>query len=304
MKSILMTALAGGVALTALSSCNSSQDADTAATTSDSKSTAVLRFSAIPDEDTTAQAERYQPVADYLSSKLGVKVQFVASPSYGASVKKFVGGDIQLAWFGGVSGVKARQGVKGAEAIVSGKADLAFKSYFIAHTSTGLTRSESFPTEIANKTFTYGSSGSTSGCIMPSHFIMENTSKSPQEFFQKGFGFSGSHDKTAELVNNGTYEVGALNFKTFDKGIASGKLDPSKCVVIWETPTYADYNMTAHPVLNEQFGDDFIAKLQEALVSCDDEKVLGALKRKQLVKVENSTFAGIASVMEKVNFKK
>lgn len=296
-----MSALACGTALTALSSCN--KNTDTAAKPEADLSTAVLRFSAIPDEDTTAQAERFQPVADYLAKKLSVKVEFVASPNYGASVQKFKGGDIQLAWFGGVTGVEARQAVSGAQAIVAGKADLAFKSYFIANTSTGLTRSDAFPTEIKDLSFTYGSQNSTSGCIMPTNFIMKESGSTPQAFFSKPFGFSESHDKTLELVNNGTYEVGALNFKTYDDALASGKISAEDCIVIWETPTYADYNMTAHPVLEKQFGEGFIAKLQQALIECDDKAALDALKRKQLVKVDNATFSGIEAVMEKVNFK-
>ncbi|MFD2160408.1 putative selenate ABC transporter substrate-binding protein [Rubritalea tangerina] len=301
MKSIMVSALLGGAALSLLSSCGQKQETETTTT---SKSDAVLRFSAIPDEDTTAQQARFQPVADYLSKKLGIKVEFVASPNYGASVQKFEGGDIQLAWFGGVTGVQARQKVEGAQALVSGEADLKFKSYFIANTSTGLTRSESFPEAIKDLKFTYGSQNSTSGCIMPTHFLMEASGKTPQDFFSKEFGFSGSHDKTAELVNAGTFEAGALNFKTYEKGIASGKLDKEKCIVIWETPTYADYNMTAHPILEEQFGAGFLKKLQTALVECDDPAALGALKRDKLVAVDNATFDGIASVMAKVNFKK
>lgn len=296
-----MPALLGVAALTALSSCNSNTEEST---NQETQSNAVLRFSAIPDSDTTGQAARYQPVADYLTKELGIKVEFVASPNYGASVQKFKGGDIQLGWFGGVTGVQARQAVKGAQAIVAGSADLEFKSYFIAHTSTGLTRSESFPAAIKDLKFTYGSQNSTSGCIMPTHFIMEASEKSPQDFFTSDFGFSGSHDKTAELVNNGTFQVGALNFKTYEKGIANGTLDKEKCLVIWETPTYADYNMTAHPILNEQFGEGFIAKLQKALVECDDKSALDALQREKLVEVNNETFDGIASVMSKVSFSK
>ncbi|MFC5049722.1 putative selenate ABC transporter substrate-binding protein [Rubritalea spongiae] len=300
MKTIISSALLGGAALTLLSSCNKSTEETDAAMSPN----AVLRFSAIPDEDTTAQDARFQPVADYLAKELGIQVEFVASPNYGASVQKFAGGDIQLAWFGGVTGVQARQQVEGAKAIVAGEADLAFKSYFIANTSTGLTRSEEFPIAIKDLKFTYGSQNSTSGCIMPTHFIMESSGQTPQEFFTQEFGFSGSHDKTAELVNAGTFQVGALNFKTYEKGIASGAIDEAKCVVIWETPTYADYNMTAHPILDEQFGEGFIDKLQTALIECDDDAALAALGREKLVAVENSTFDGIASVMEKVDFKK
>ena len=120
---------------------------------------------------------------------------------------------------------------------------------------------------------------------MPSHFIMENTGKGPMDFFQKKpIGFSGAHDKTALAVQDGTFQTGA------------------KVNVIWETPPYADYNFTAHPALEEAFGEGFIDKLRDALVSCDDAATLKALGRKKLVKVNNDTFAGIASVMEKVKF--
>lgn len=294
----LLTPLAGIAVLSALPSCDTQPNESSAA-----ESTAVLRFSAIPDEDTTAQAERFQPLADYLSKALGVKAEFVASPNYGASVQKFSGGDIQLAWFGGVTGVQARQAVSGATAIVAGEADLSFKSYFIAHNSTGLQKSTEFPQQVGDLKFTYGSQNSTSGCIMPTHFIMQASGQSPQDFFKQEFGFSGSHDKTLELVANGTFQAGALNFKTYEKAVAAGKIDPASCVVIWETPTYADYNMTAHPVLDEQFGEGFIQKLQAVLVNCDDPAALESLKRTKLVAVENDTFEGIASVMEKVNFK-
>ena len=262
----------------------------------------VLRFSAIPDEDTTAQKERFQPVADYLSKALGIDVEFVPSINYGASVEKFENNDVQLAWFGGVTGVQAMSRVEGARALVAGQKDLAFKSYFIANASTGLEASEDFPAAIADLKFTYGSSSSTSGCIMPSHFIIENTGKTPMEFFKEKPGFSGAHDKTAMLVQDGSFQAGALSFGTYEKLVAAGKVDPEKCVKIWETPTYADYNMTAHPDLENTFGEGFLDKLQQALVDCQDEAALKALGREKLVKVNNETFSGIAAVMEKVKF--
>ena len=264
---------------------------------------AVLKFSAIPDSDTTAQAEKYKPVADYLAKALEIEVEFVPADSYGSSVEKFHNGDVQLAWFGGVSGVQARADVGGSRAIVSGAKDLQFKSYFIANTSTGLIESDTFPMEIANLTFTYGSSSSTSGCIMPTNYLMKATGKTPDEFFKKPpVGFSGAHDKTALQVQDGTFQIGALSYSAFEKMVASGKIDSGKVVKIWETPTYADYNFTAHPELEEMFGEGFLDKLQAALVGCEDAAALKALDRNKLVEVTNETFAGIASVMEKVTF--
>lgn len=262
----------------------------------------VLRFSAIPDQDTTAQAERYAPAAKWLSEQLGIKVEFVASSDYDASVTKFENGDIQLAWFGGVSGVKARNAVAGSRALVSGSKDLAFKSYFIANSSTGITKSADFPAEIKGKTFTFGSAGSTSGCIMPAHFIVKNTDTGPLDYFSK-VGFSGAHDKTALQVQAGTFEVGALNFSTYERMVKEGSIDPAKCPVIWETPTYADYNFTASGELDKTFGEGFTDKLQELLANCKDPAMLKAFDRDEFVKVDNATFQGIADVMKSVKLK-
>ena len=273
-----------------------------AAEAPESKDQPVLRFSAIPDQDTTAQSERYAPAAKWLSETLGIKVEFIASSDYGASVDKFVTGDIQLAWFGGVSGVQARNEIPGSSAIVAGAKDLQFKSYFIAHESTGLSKSETFPATLNELTFTFGSSGSTSGCIMPSHFIVKNTGLGPLEYFNNP-GFSGAHDKTAYQVQDGTYQAGALSFSTYERLVKEGKIDANKCRVIWETPTYADYNFTAHAGLDKVFGDGFTDKLQEALINCKDPAVLKAFDRNQFVKVDNATFKGIADVMKKVKLK-
>lgn len=262
----------------------------------------VLRFSAIPDQDTTAQSERYGPAAKWLSEQLGIKVEFVPSSDYDASVTKFENGEIQLAWFGGVSGVKARDAVAGSRALVAGAKDLAFKSYFVANASTGLAKSADFPKGIEGKTFTFGSAGSTSGCIMPAHFIVKNTGKGPLDYFGK-VGFSGAHDKTATQVQAGTFEVGALNFSTYERMVKEGSIDPAKCVVIWETPGYADYNFTASGELDKTFGEGFTDKLQELLVNCEDPAVLKAFDREKFVKVDNATFQGIADVMKKVKLK-
>ncbi|MBT8044979.1 MAG: putative selenate ABC transporter substrate-binding protein [Verrucomicrobiae bacterium] len=275
--------LAGAIAL---SSCGKKEETEQ-----------VLRFSAIPDENTTAQAEQYAPVAKWMSEKLGVKVEFVPSASYSDSVDKFSTGDIQLAWFGGVSGVQAREAVEGSKAIIAGEKDLAFKSYFIANASTGLEKSADFPTGLKGLTFTFGSNSSTSGCIMPSHFIIENTKVKPAEYFSK-IGYSGAHDKTALTVQDGTFQAGAMSFSAYERMVKEGKIDPEKCRVIWETPLYADYNFTASGKLDKMFGEGFTEKLKKALLECDDPAVLKAFTRKKFVEVENSTFQGIADVMK------
>src|SRR5919204_4380011 len=100
---------------------------------------------AIPDQDETRLVERFTRVAEYLHAKLGVPVKYLPVKSYPAAVTAFTNGQVQLAWFGGFTGVQARQQVPGSEAIAQGAEDVAFKSYIIANAKTGLAASKEFP---------------------------------------------------------------------------------------------------------------------------------------------------------------
>lgn len=277
-------------------SCSSEEKTST-------NSSETLRFTAIPDTNSTELEAKFKPVAAYLSETLGVPVEYVPTADYAASVEMFRNGDVQLAWFGGLTGVQARNKVQGARAIAQGGSDPTFKSYFIANASTGLTRGDSFPMEFKGRSFTFGSASSTSGRLMPEHFIRTNAKQSPEDFFGSENQFSGSHDKTAELVQAGTFETGALNFKTYDGMVADGRIDPDKCRIIWETPTYPDYNWTSHPVLDERYGEGFTDRLQKALVDMKEPQLLKAVDRAEgIISASNKDFEPIAVLAEQLGF--
>ncbi|MHC4730434.1 MAG: putative selenate ABC transporter substrate-binding protein [Planctomycetota bacterium] len=260
----------------------------------------TLFFSAIPDQNSTELAQKFGKIEAYLTRELGVAVKYRAASDYGASVEMFKSGDIQLAWFGGLTGCQARQAVAGARAIAQGREDPEFYSYFIAHQSTGLERSDDFPTAIRDLTFTFGSEKSTSGRLMPEYFIRKHSGQDPRDFFSKPYGFSGSHDKTWEAVQSGRVEAGVLNYTTYDKAVKAGNLDPAVCRIIWKTPYYADYNFTAHPILEERYGKGFVEKLQKALLAMRGD-LLQAFPRSAMIEARNEDFDAIATVARSLN---
>lgn len=284
------TSLRGGRALPALL-CSLSLLSFSCGGETKPTSTEPLRFTAIPDKNTTELAAKYKVVGDYLSKELGVTFEYVPTADYGASVELFKTGDVQLAWFGGLTSVQACAKVPGARIIATGKVDPHFKSYFVAHKDSGIAPGEAFPMALKGKSFTFGPSNSTSGRLMPEHFIRLNTKMSPEEFFGKQNQYSTGHDQTAKLVEAGTFQAGAMNYVTYDSMVKDGKLDPTVCVKIWTTPEYADYNFTAHPVLDERYGKGFTEKLQRVLVGITDPAVLKAMQRPDgLITATNADF--------------
>ena len=253
-------------------------------------------FTAIPDQDETRLVEKFTRVARYLEGKLGLPVKYVPVKSYPAAVTAFINNNVQLAWFGGFTGVQARKGAPGSEAIAQGVEDVNFKSLFIANAKIGLKPTAEFPREIAGKSFTFGSRASTSGRVMPEFFIRRAfAGKAPDEIFSR-VGFSGDHSRTIQLVQSGAYETGVLDYTVFDLDKKAGKFDPDRVTVLWETPTFPDYQWTIRGDVEQSFGSGFKEKVRSALLEIDDATILGYFARTKFIPAKNSDYQPIEDV--------
>ena len=68
----------------------------------------VLKIGAIPDQNSSKLNRRFDELAKYIGEKANLEVEYVPSVDYAALVTAFERGDIHLAWFGGLTGVQAR----------------------------------------------------------------------------------------------------------------------------------------------------------------------------------------------------
>ena len=252
-------------------------------------------FTAIPDQDASRLTERFGRVAAYLQEKLGVPVKYVPVKSYPAAVTAFVNDEVQLAWFGGFTGVQAREKVPGSQAIAQGVEDKAFKSYFIANEATGLRKTGELDKGLAGKTFSFGSRSSTSGRVMPEYFIRERFGKGPDDVFSK-VGFSGDHTKTIQLVQSGAYEVGVVDYSVWQLEKKAGHVDEGKVHVIWESPPFPDYQWTVRGDVDKRFGVGFADKLKKEVIAISDPKILEPFGRSKFVGADNAEYRPIVDV--------
>jgi phosphonate transport system substrate-binding protein len=229
----------------------------------------TLSIGAIPDQDPQELQRLYGRVAAYLSDALRVRVAYRPVTDYTASVTGFRVGDLDLVWFGGLTGVQARRQVPDARVLAQRDIDRDFHSVFIAGTDTGIRPVESAGglRALAGRRFTFGSESSTSGRVMPQYFL-DRAGVSPEDF-EGRTGFSGSHDKTIALVASGTYDAGVLNEQVWRSRTADGTVDERKVRVVWRSPGYHDYHWMARPDLDERFGAGFGDKVRDALLALD-----------------------------------
>jgi len=229
----------------------------------------VLTVGAIPDQDPQVLQRQFDSLSGYLSEELGVEVEYQPVTDYTAAVTAFRNGDIDLVFFGGLTGVQARLQVPGAKAIAQRDIDAEFHSVFIANEDSGIRpidRVEGLDA-LGGHTFTFGSDVSTSGRLMPQFFL--DKAGVTLEDFEGEPGFSGSHDRTIKLVEAGTYDAGVLNEAVWDERRKAGEVDSARVREVFRTPPYNDYHWVIHPSVEEDLGAGFTQKAQDALLGLD-----------------------------------
>ena len=260
-----------------------------------------LRVSAIPDEDPQELLRKYKPFADYIAKEVGVQVKFVPVVDYAATVEGLAADRLDIVWYGGFTSVQATERAKGATRLAMREEDASFKSVFVTRTDSGIKTLA----DLRGKTFVFGSVSSTSGHLMPRHFLRA-AGVDPERDFKK-FGFSGAHDATAAWVEAGRVDAGALNFLVWRKLVNKKKIDAKKTHVFWTTPPYVDYVWVARSDVPEEIREKF----KQALLKLDysnpeHKKIMDLQRTRKFIPAKDSDWDGIkqaaiAAGMLKVN---
>ncbi|AOW99240.1 MULTISPECIES: putative selenate ABC transporter substrate-binding protein [Moorena] len=291
------------VLLLPVTACSPSSDS----TSSSGNGAQVQSFTtgAIPDQDPEKLQRLYGKLAAYLEAELKVPVEYKPVIDYAAAVTAFRVGDLDLVWFGGLTGVQARLQVEEAEAIAQRDIDAEFHTVFIANKSSGLKPIKDIKDlkVLKGHTLTFGSESSTSGRLMPQYFL-EQAGVTLDDF--KGeVGFSKSHDATIQLVEAGSYKVGALNEQVWKSRVAAGNVDLKKVELIWRTPAYYDYHWVINPKVKERYGDDFVERVQAALLKLDpnvpeQKEILDLFGATKFISTKNDNYAQIEKIGRKI----
>ena len=262
----------------------------------------VLKVGAIPDQNQNVLDKRFNLFSKELSKQLDVEVKYIPVINYVAAVTGFRTKDLDLVWFGGLSGVQARLQTPNSIVIAQRDIDKEFKSVFIVNKNLELNSISNIKglKKLKNLRFTFGSENSTSGRLMPEYFLNIAEVKI-EDFKGKRVGFSGSHDSTIALVNSGAFEAGALNKQVWDKNIKNNSRRTKNVEVFWITPEYVDYHWVAQGDLDNKFANGFTKKLKQTILDLDINKpshktILDLFGAKKFINAEAKDYEKIEKI--------
>jgi phosphonate transport system substrate-binding protein len=206
-----------------------------------------LRVGVLPDDNEESLRKRHAPLIDYLTLQANTSAELVIPKDYQHLLTLFGQKKIDLAYFGGLTYVQAEARF-GAEALVMRDIDTRFSSLFIARSDSAGNTLEDF----IDASLCFGSRLSTSGHLMPRHFIQSRLGVNAEQYFDTLI-YSGAHDKTAYKVRDGQVSLGVANREIIEKMFKEGRLSRDKIKIIWQTPPYSDYVWAVQQDLNTSF---------------------------------------------------
>jgi len=167
----------------------------------------VLRIGVVPAIGSKAAADRYKPVASYLSDTLNVEIEVAVGTSYGDLVDRFSRNEMDLVIVPALSYLEALQRVPGIQPIVS-KIALGTPSYssFLVVRKADSARSLE---DLKGRKIAFVHENSTSGFLFPYAALLDegiDPSTDLEELI-----FAGSHPRSLALVATGRVAAAATS---------------------------------------------------------------------------------------------
>jgi phosphonate transport system substrate-binding protein len=199
----------------------------------------------------------YRPFAAYLAARLNRPVELRTVDSWEGLAKSLANGETDLALMGPWGYVLANHQA-GAQAIATilydGKPE--YFAIMITHPDSGIDK----PADLKGRSFAFGDKGSTSGYLIPLHYLMTQ-GITPESYFGKVVHTS--HQAIETQVTQGVLDAGADYNRNRTAMIEQGLIKPERSKIIW---TSAPLPNDAFAVSKALAGDAaLIRQLQGAL---------------------------------------
>lgn len=242
-----------------------------------------LQVGLIPNENPKEVEAQYQPLEDYLKKELGREVELSVPTTYNAVVEAMVSGKLDLAYFGGLTYVQARQraDVHPLFTEVNPRTGTTkYRSVIIVPADSDVEKVE----DLEGEDFAFGSVSSTSGSLYPS--IMLDAAGID---YRKDLGeviYTGGHDTTAQAVANGRVAAGGLEDRILYNLQDEGVIEKSAVKVIEESEPIEGYPWVVRDALSNK--DE--QALTDAFLGIEDPKLLDLLRAEDYEKVKASDY--------------
>lgn len=233
----------------------------------------VIRIATAASDNQAARRARYEPVAEFLSEKLGVKVELIVTSEHAATAEALLNGQIEAADLGTQGYAIINELQPGAIRPFATEMNL---DGTVGYHSAILVRADrddiNSVEDLEGKTLGFPSQSSNSGTVSPKYFMSKQYGIEDIDAYAGQTGFSGSHNNTVIGVANGTYDAGFIWYNNEGDNastslVNTGEIAAEDLKYIWVSPVMPTNPWVVSTSLPEEAQQDII----DAVMALNDE---------------------------------
>ncbi len=228
----------------------------------------TIKIGLIPEQDIRKMAARYEPLAEYLSKKLDLKVTLIYLDNYGEVCDKFIYKQLDAAFFGSFSYALTRakagvepiarpdyQGVSTYEGLIMVRADSGIKNV----------------TDMKGKRLILVHQATYAGYLYPLYYFKEHKIDNLEAYFSKII-FAQSHDKAIFALLRGEADIAATKDLVYQRVIKENPDLEKKLVVLSASEPVPSNALCVSRELDPALKN----KLKDALLNLNSDPEAGA----------------------------
>ena len=240
----------------------------------------VLRIAILPDENASELIKQNKKLQLYLENRLDKKIELVVTTDYSSMIEAMRFGRLELAYFGALSYVMAKQKAEiECFAAQMKKGSIMYHGVIIANKNTNIDKIE----DIRGTNMAFGDPASTSSHLIPRAHLLINADLDIDDYIPH---YLGAHDAVAMNVQNGNADAGGLSKKIFEHLVERGMISLDKVKVIAVSDPFPNYPWTMQSSLNPELKE----KIKAAFYELDDPEITIPLKADGFLPVTDADY--------------
>jgi phosphonate transport system substrate-binding protein len=225
----------------------------------------TLLIGLIPEHNIFRQRQRYEPLADYLSDKVGARIDLKVLSRYGNVIENFVSNDLDGAFFGSFTAALAFRKL-GVEPLARPEyldGSSTYHGLLFVRKDSGIRTAA----DMKGKRFAFVDKATTAGWLLPMHYFQTHGIADYRTWFKETY-FTGTHEGAIRDVLDKKADVGAAKNTVFDRLAAADPEMRQELIVLTRSP-----DVPANALCVRRDLDDSLKKrLLENLLTMDRDE--------------------------------
>ncbi len=256
-----------------------------------------LKIGLIPERNVFSQIEHYEPLANYLSKKLGEKIELKILTRYGNIIDNFVSLELDAAFFGSFTYTLAHAKL-GVEVLARPENLSGISTYhglLFVRKDSGINSVK----EMKGKIFAMVDKATTAGYILPLAYFRRNGVTDYKTFLKEAY-FTGTHEDAIYDVLNKKADIGAAKNTIFFQLAAKDKKIIDELLILEKSLVVPSNGIAVRKDLDGLLKD----QLKQALLNMHDDpegiKVLTNFGARAFIETADHDYGNVHTLIQEV----